>query len=492
MGKTKALRSTLFTLVIMAVLILLIIIPVSAADDKAAEATNDSLEVANAVSTTTSDQILPDGVYRICNKSTLQSLKVEGYGIANGTNVYADYDQVYDYSNMMEKNALWLVTCLPNGTYSLRPLHKPNMGLSYSSGNVDIYAIGISATSVAYDARWKIFVDEDNPYGYVVQNQGNSSLTMALNTSIGNVYTVEYSGASIERWYFDKLTNAEVESLEGIMVYGDAALKIGNSTSLIAGVFSTTTLSQAVTYSSSYPEATCTSSGRVTGVSEGLFVAGVTSTEDSGIHGSVYISVVSSDRKVATLIGIPQASGNHDHTSYMYTAVLATRYIYGSNSAVSTYTSISHEKYVVGYMTNSDVTVFRGHGAKQSILLTDPDDDNAFRLYSWNLGEGGMRSLSNSDLILYCCCSCGEGGKMADNLVVATYNEGAKNVIGFKVEITCDDANSWIRDFMNAIVSNAVGDEITTSVISNALSDIRATYANASVSSSNMLFMYQR
>lgn len=268
MGKTKALRSTLFTLVIMAVLILLIIIPVSAADDGAAEATNDNLEVANTVSTTTSDQVLSDGVYRIYNRSSLQNLQVEGYGIASGTNVCASYNCVYDYIDTMEKNALWLVKCLSDGTYSLRPLHKPNMGLDYNSGNVDIYPIGIVATSVAYDARWKIFVDANNPTGYVVQNEGYSSRTMALNSSTGNVYTVEYSGSPLERWGFDKLTDAEVESLEGIIVYGNSAVKVGNSASLVCGVFSVTSLSQAVTYSATGSSATITSGGRITGVQE--------------------------------------------------------------------------------------------------------------------------------------------------------------------------------------------------------------------------------
>lgn len=490
MGKTKALHSTLFTLVVMAILILLIIIPVSAADDEAAEATNDSLEVANVVSTTTSDQVLPDGVYRIYNYSTYENLQVEGYGIANGTNVCADYSCVYDYSDTMEKNALWLVTCLPNGTYSLRPLHKPNMGLSYSSGNVDIYAIGISATSVAYDARWKIFVDEDNPHGYVVQNQGNSSLTMALNSSTGNVYTSEYSGAPRERWSFDKLTDAEVASLEGIIVYGDSAVKVGSSTQLIAGVFSTETLNQGVTYYSNYSAATTTSAGYLTGVSEGSVVIGVTSNVDASVTGSAMIYVVTKDRQAATLVGIPSSSGGaHDHTSYFSDVTDDIKAIYGSTAGVSTYTSISNGNDAVGYICNSDVFVYRGHGKFNRIIFGD-DTMNAPIMSISSFGSGEMRLFSKSDLIIYCCCLCGEGGETGNNLVVATYNRGAKNVIGFKTKINCDEANNWLADFFTSLLEQTSGDKITFTSVLNALRDAERKHFNTSAARLNMLFMY--
>ena len=89
MGTKRNMRSILFTLVIMAVLILLIFIPVSAADEEAAKTSTDSISANNTIFTTSS-QILPNGVYRIFNWSSLQSLKVEGYGITNNTNVFCE------------------------------------------------------------------------------------------------------------------------------------------------------------------------------------------------------------------------------------------------------------------------------------------------------------------------------------------------------------------------------------------------------------------
>ena len=89
MGTKRNMRCILFTLVIMAVLILLIFIPVSAADEEAAKTSTDSISANNTIFTTSS-QILPNGVYRIFNWSSLQSLKVEGYGTTNNTNVFCE------------------------------------------------------------------------------------------------------------------------------------------------------------------------------------------------------------------------------------------------------------------------------------------------------------------------------------------------------------------------------------------------------------------
>lgn len=355
-----------------------------------------------------------------------------------------------------------------------------------------IYPIGIVATSVVYDARWKIFVDEDNPYGYVVQNQGNSSLTMALNLSTGNVYTAEYSGSSLERWYFDKLTDAEVESLEGIIVYGDSAVKVGSSTQLVAGVFSTETLNQGVTYSSSYNEASMTAGGYVTGVSAGRFAVGVTSKEDSSVTGSAILFVVAKDREAATLVGIPSSIGGvHDHTSYFADVTDDIKAIYGSTAGVSTYASISNGNDAVGYICNSDVFVYRGHGQSNRIQFGDDTISSPIMSIA-SFGSGEMRLFSKSDLIIYCCCLCGAGGETANNLVVATYNRGAKNVIGFKIEINCNEANNWIAAFSTSLREQTSGDKVTYTSVLNALRDAEMQYFNTSAARSNMLFMYNK
>lgn len=482
-------RSILFTLVIMAVLILLIFIPVSAADEEAAKTSTDSIS-ANNTSFTTSSQILPNGVYRIFNWSSLQSLKVEGYGITNNTNVFCEYDLVYDYDDIMEKNALWLLTHLSDDMYTLRPLHKPNFGLDYSTTNVAIYSIGIEYSFSLDSTKWKISA-ASNGAGFIIQNKGLESRTLALDSNTNNVYTVgEYSGAPYERWGLSKLSDSEVASLKGIIVYGNSAVKIGNSTQLTAGVFSTTTLNQAATYSSNYSTGTVTSNGSVTGVSEGAFTIGVTSSVDSTVTGVANISIVSKNRQTATLIGIPSSSGGtHDHTSYFSSISSSIRSIYGNSSSISTYTSISSGEYAAGYLANSDVTVYRGHGKATYIIFGDSDMYSPM-MNQGNLGTGEMRTLSNSDLVLYCCCLCGYGGETGNNLVVSTYNEGAKNVIGFKTTINCSDANDWILDFFVALNQYKTGNKITYDAIINALLEINSDYVDTDLARSNMLYMY--
>lgn len=79
MGSKKVTRWICFTVMIMTVLILLLIIPVSANEERMTNDTtsNDGVDNLSTTSLTDSDQILPDGVYRIYNWSSLQSLTVD-------------------------------------------------------------------------------------------------------------------------------------------------------------------------------------------------------------------------------------------------------------------------------------------------------------------------------------------------------------------------------------------------------------------------------
>lgn len=86
------------------------------------------------------------------------------------------------------------------------------------------------------------------------------------------------------------------------------------------------------------------------------------------------------------------------------------------------------------------------------------------------------------------CCPAGEVGAYADNIVRATYNNGAKNTIGFNVSIDCGSANLWIRQFMDRLVYSAytVG-EITESDIRSAL--IGIDYSQCNFNSSNIVYL---
>ena len=403
------------------------------------------------------------------------------------TNVSCPYDLLYDYDNITEKNSLWILTHLSNNTYTLRPVHKPNLALDYTSSNVDVYGIGIDYSFSLDSTRWKITASS-NGGGYIVQNNGLDSRTLALDLSTENVYISNgYSGSPYERWGFIQLTDTEVNALKGIMGYGDSAVKIGSSTQLTAGVFSPVSLNQSATYYAGSLVADVTATGSVTGVYEGDISIGVTSSVDSCIKGSVHISIVDRDRQSGSLVGIPSnLDGTHDHHSYFSQISSDLLSIYGSTSSISTYTSVSDGYCCKGYISNSDVFVFRGHGTQNRVYFGDDVIDSPAMFIS-DVSLGGMRIFSNSDLVLYCCCFCGEGGTSANNLVVATYNEGAKNVIGFTVEINCGEANDWLSDFFDSLVLKG---QIDHSTICQVLSEIEVSFVGKSVSRSNLLYMY--
>lgn len=128
----------------------------------------------------------------------------------------------------------------------------------------------------------------------------------------------------------------------------------------------------------------------------------------------------------------------------------------------------------------------QGHGTQNFIRFGDDNMYSPIMAIS-DVSIGGMRIFSDSELVVYCCCLCGSGGKTANNLVVATYKEGAKNVIGFTVEINCGEANDWLSDFFDSLVLKG---QIDHSTICQVLSEIGATYAGTTVSNSNILYMY--
>ncbi|MGM9642527.1 MAG: Ig-like domain-containing protein [Eubacteriales bacterium] len=480
--------SVLLSILFVVFLAILSTTPISATDEtNMSESVTSMTDVSSNANADT--QVLPNGVYRIYNWSTLENLSVENYGIDNYTNVYCKYDTMYDYDEINEKNSLWLLTHLGNDMYTLRPIHKPNMALDYSSNNVTIYRSGISYSSYLASTKWKITL-ASNGISYIIQNQGMESRTLALEPISNNVYTVdEYSGASLERWGLIQLSDDEVEDLEGIIFYGDSAVQVGTTSQLTAGVFSTSTLNQSASFNCNYSAATVTSGGSITGNSIGKVTVTATSTVDSTVSGSAYISIVQYSRRHATLIGIPSSSGGtHDHTLPFLKLYTKIGSIYGDTTTISQVTSISDEDYAFGYFCNSDVIVFRGHGTRSLIYFGDSAMYSPCLSMS-SFGTGEMRIFSDSDLIVYCCCSCGEGGKTGRNLVVATYEKGAKNVIGFTNAINCSEANTWVSALFTRL---AYYGEINSDTISSALNYINNTYNFDTISQQTTLFIYQQ
>ena len=118
--------------------------------------------------------IIQDGVYRIRNNAGLH-LGTYG-GTTENTSVML---QSYADSEPYKTCQLWKVTYLGDGYYSIRPMHKLNMGLHASGttgSSVDIVSIGMndSLSEVALIYRWGIERSADGS-GYYLNHVGTSS-----------------------------------------------------------------------------------------------------------------------------------------------------------------------------------------------------------------------------------------------------------------------------------------------------------------------------
>lgn len=490
MYETKAKNTVFFNLVVIVIFLFIIVLPVSALDDTSDISLGENISEFNEASSLNSTQLLANGVYRIINWGSLNNLTVQNYGISNNTNVHCMENQRESNLFVTEKNQLWLLTHLSNDTYTIRPIHKPNMALDYNNPNVSIYGIGVDYTFSLESTKWKITESLEDEL-YVIQNTALSSRTLAEDFSTGNVYTKTYTGNDYELWMLIPLSSSEVSSLEGIMVFGNSFVQAGSSTQLVAGVFSESTLNQSVTYNCLDIDISVSTSGIVTGVYEGMANIGVVSDYDSSISGSIKIAVTASSGKTASLIGIPsELGGTHDHTSkYNYTASVL-RSIYGTMNSNSTpvYTSILDGETAVMYMMSSEVFIYRGHGNIDSIVFGDGVLSQEMTASAFGVNQS--RNLSNVDLVLYCCCWCGAGGRTGDNLVVDTYLKGAENVIGFQVAVICSEANDWLEDFISELSIRCNSNKITCEDVHNALNAISYDYSNTTVSNYNTTYMY--
>lgn len=246
--------------------------------------------------------ILKDGVYYIRNAYSNRYLHAANGGIANGTNVYQDLLYNTDPQKLFQ---LWKIKYLDAGQYSVRPMHKLNMGLCATDGNADIRGIGTSDTYSGVDgnARWAIVYRKitDNTYGYVFENSASSgkalTLTSAsLNAGV-NVNLQRYqSGNTLQFWNLSRL----ISPPEGLMLYHASGGNASNTTKWIApnyakslsslnlavAVYSGDTISQSVTWSSGneFIARVNSSTGTVTSVSPGTTI--ISATAD--INGRTY------------------------------------------------------------------------------------------------------------------------------------------------------------------------------------------------------------
>ena len=378
---------------------------------------------------------LADGIYRIKNVDQARYLTVYDYGYTSNTDVRAKkhINSSNDYSQM------WKVTSIGSGYYSIRPLHKPNMGLDVSGTNVAIYGIGIqdSTSSIIISARWLISASSYSGE-YFIQNYTYNSKMLVCSLGGDDTFVSAYTGSALQRWTFEPVSPSSKVS-----IFGDSYLNVGESTNLTAGVFSSATLNQSVSWSSNSSNVSVSSNGRVTATAEGLARIRATSTYDSSCIGLFDIYVGSYGSKSVGLVGIP--SNGHDHATCLNT-VTGSAYLggrYGSSNIVVVTSGMTQNEFLT-IAAATPVTIVRTHGTQTAILLDESSDG---RIYTGVINALPGRPLHDSELLLLMACYVGQGGISANNVVNACFNAGAKYVIGFTGSIDCGTANAWLLTF---------------------------------------------
>lgn len=135
------------------------------------------------------------------------------------------------------------------------------------------------------------------------------------------------------------------------------------------------------------------------------------------------------------LVGISDTG--HDHTTFMNNRIPA-----GYTRSSKTNTS---PQATLDVLRASRAFISRSHGYTEGISC---NGGNMTRSAVLALPPG---ALGHMRLVYYGACSTGTGGSGAANLVNATFDRGARTVIGFTVNVTCSTTNTWTRAFMNSI-----------------------------------------
>jgi hypothetical protein len=238
---------------------------------------------------------IADGVYRITNTA---GLNLGTYGsIAENTKA-----KMLSHSNsgFNELCQLWKIAYLDNGYYSIRPMHKLDMGLhaaGTTGSSVDIVSMGTSDTlsGVPSLCRWGITPTSDGT-SYFINHVGTSSLGMAMDGQIPSVgMGVITNISSNTQGYFKWMLNKVEDPPSGAILYDTSAnyvvtnpnryIAVGETKSLFelnlqAVSYSALTNSASFTWTSSNTSVATVHSttGTVTGVAYGstLITASIT------------------------------------------------------------------------------------------------------------------------------------------------------------------------------------------------------------------------
>ena len=170
-----------------------------------------------------------DGVYRIRNNAGLY-LGTYG-GVTENTLVKL---LAFSDDNIEKVRQMWKVTYLGDGYYSIRPMHKVNMGLhagGHTGSSVDIVSVGWNDTlnSIALINRWGITVSDDSD-AYYLNHVGTSSLGLKMEgyvPTVGmNVTLAQNPGTDAFEWSLQQVTDVFMHDSTGKILNASTPVKV--------------------------------------------------------------------------------------------------------------------------------------------------------------------------------------------------------------------------------------------------------------------------
>ena len=248
---------------------------------------------------------IPDGIYYLKNANSNYYLDA-GAQIASDTDIKQDLKCV---SGIDMRAQLWRIQYLGNGHYSIRPMHRPKMGLHTDSSDVNLVNIGMAQTHTALTntARWTI-TSETEGYVFRCDNSSNRVLTPQYSsTSAGMIVNaVPYvSGNRAQKWVLEEapsftdqliLYDEETGEFATYSTRPVRCVKPGDSVEfselgLETAFSSMNTINQTVTWSSSDSSVVSVNqnTGKITGVSKGkATITATAATSDGGTRVNHY------------------------------------------------------------------------------------------------------------------------------------------------------------------------------------------------------------
>lgn len=420
---------------------------------------------------------ITNGVYSIKNMGT--GFYLGTYGSISENTIARLLS--YSSTGISQIQQLWKVTYLASGYYSIRPMHKLDMGLTAVGNTVAISTISTtdSLENVPLTNCWTIQYDTT---GYQFFHAG--TMSQALRPTSGasspgmGVITASSQSTNTFRWtlasvtsisnqviLYDTAKNTTVSSAVRDIQHGDVCSL--SNLNLLPIFVSRYTNSQEFTWQSTKPNdvSVDNSTGTITALKEDSCATIVANKTYNGVpHSASYTVVVSTFHQI-TLYGITDTTSNteHDHISALETA--RSEFLKKGTFSIKLKSGTLAPIVCKNALMNTNIFSSRSHGIKYTsssenitstgIVLNDLSDGNLICLLSHSTSDMTPNSIaistndsfSDLNMVLFIGCETAAGGAGGNNLPTKIVDQGAQVAIGFEETIGCDTANKWTKAF---------------------------------------------